>query len=328
MLRDAEKYEALAERILDGIVQEYFSSTGRCCIATQTAALLTLQEKLHNVDRAKKTLKTLLENNGNKLSTGFVGTPLLCQGLTEVGMEKEAFQILLNEEYPGWLYEVNLGATTIWERWNSLDETGHISSTGMNSLNHYAYGAVVGWIWKDVVGLRCREEAPGFRSVHIAPHVNWKLKKLEAVYPSPAGTYEISWEALDLNHISIKIVIPSGCNARVDLPLCDMEGMSGMDKQNALFAHVEEGGCMVTAGTYEITYETMKPIAEPMSIDRKLRILMANAEVKELLRRELPAVDNLMSYAGDYPLSETLRNLSYKEDFIIKLGELIAQIVA
>lgn len=326
-VQEAEKYKALAETIKQGIVEEYFSSTGRCCIATQTAALLTLQEHLHDRERAIATLKTLLENNENKLSTGFVGTPLLCQGLTEAGLEKEAFGILLNEEYPGWLYEVNLGATTIWERWNSLDEAGHISSTGMNSLNHYAYGAVAGWIWKDVVGLRCLEETPGFRGVRITPHVNWKLKKLAAVYPSPAGTYEISWEALDLNHIYIKIVIPCGCSARVDLPLCDVEAVCKVEKQNPLLAHVEEGSCVVTAGTYELTYATKEPIAEPMSIDDKLRKLMANAEVKEMLHRELPAVDNLMSYTGDYPLRETLRNLSYEEDFIVKLGELIEKII-
>ncbi|MBO5336797.1 MAG: family 78 glycoside hydrolase catalytic domain [Lachnospiraceae bacterium] len=325
--QEAERYEALAEQILQGIVEEYFSPNGRCCIHTQTAALLTLQEQLHDRERAKNTLKTLLENNENKLSTGFVGTPLLCEGLIKAGMEKEAFQILLNEEYPGWLYEVNLGATTIWERWNSLDETGHISSTGMNSLNHYAYGAIVGWIWKDVVGLRCSEEEPGFRRVRIAPHVNWKIKKVDAEYPSPAGTYKISWEALDLHHISLKIVVPSGCSAKVELPLCDVNAVCAVEKQNPLFAHVEENHCIVSAGSYGITYKTKKPIAESMSINDKLRKLMADAEVKALLRRELPQVDNLMSYTGDYPLRETLRNLSYEEAFIEMLGKKIAAII-
>ena len=326
---EAESYEQLAERILQGIVEEYFSPTGRCCIYTQTAALLTLQEKLHQSDRAGKALKTLLENNGNKLSTGFVGTGILCENLVREGMEKEAFGILLNEEYPGWLYAVNLGATTIWERWNSLDETGHISSTGMNSLNHYAYGAIVGWIWKDVVGLRCMEDAPGFRSVWIQPHVNWKLKKLDAVYPSPAGEYAISWEAVDLDHISVKITVPAGCRARIDLPLLDLSQCDGknVDQSNPLFADVENGSCLVTGGTYEVTYRTSRPVAEPLSIDYKLRRLMANPEAKVMLQKEFPRVDNLMTYAGDYPLRETMVNLSCKEDFIEKIGMLLEEIV-
>ena len=121
----------------------------------ENADRLVLALKYHLSDNERLTeqmLRKLLRDNKNKLNTGFVGTPLLCNVLTEHGMTDLAYRLLLNEEYPGWLHEVKLGATTVWERWNSLDENGRISSTGMNSLNHYSYGAVLEWIFRHVPG--------------------------------------------------------------------------------------------------------------------------------------------------------------------------------
>lgn len=305
---DAKFYNELAEKILQGIREEFFSITGRCCISTQTAALLTWKENLSDRVRAKKALRELLENNRNMLTTGFVGTPFLCETLVEQGMVEEAFKLLLNEEYPGWLYTVNLGATTIWERWNSLDETGHISSTGMNSLNHYTYGSITGWIWKDVAGLHVDEKVPGFKHVRIAPQVNWKLKFLESEYFSAAGIYEVSWKIEDINHLNVKIVVPNGCRATVELPLSDREPFE------------------VSAGNYEYTYETSKEVVRIYSTGDRLKILMAEAEVRSLLQAEISDVEYLAGYAGEYPLRETLTNLGYTEEFISKLDELLREI--
>jgi alpha-L-rhamnosidase len=300
---DAEYYNSLAEKILRGIREEYFSVTGRCCIPTQTAAILTWKENLSDRERAKNVLKEMLENNRNMLTTGFVGTPFLCETLVEQGLVDEAFKLLLNEEYPGWLYAVNLGATTIWERWNSLDETGHISSTGMNSLNHYTYGSIVGWIWKDVAGLRVMEETPGFRMVRIAPRVNWKLKFLEARYPSPAGTYEISWQIEDIEHLAVRIVVPAGCKAIIELPLSGREAFK------------------VDAGAHEFRYQTVKELARIYSTGDKLKILMAEVDVRRVLQEEINDVEYLASYTGEYPLRETLTNLNYSLEFIDGLDE-------
>ena len=305
---DAKYYNELAEKILQGIREEFFSFTGRCCISTQTAALLTWKEKLNDRDRARKILKELLDNNRNMLSTGFVGTPLLCETLVEQGMVEEAFKLLLNEEYPGWLYAVKLGATTIWERWNSLDETGHISSTGMNSLNHYTYGSITGWIWKDVAGMHVNENVPGFKHVRIAPQVNWKLKFLEAEYPSASGTYEVSWKIEDIRHLTVKIVVPNDCSATIELPLSDREAFE------------------VDAGKYEYTYETTKEIAYIYSTADKLKILMAEEDVRRLLQAEISDVEYLASYTGEYPLRETLINLDYTKEFISNLDELLREI--
>lgn len=312
-LEDEKIYRALADSILRDLQDEFFSPTGRCCIHTQTGYLLTLSEGLADRyragadgmtghEKAEKGLKDLLEENSGKLTTGFVGTPYLCEVLTEEGMLREAFSLLLNEDYPGWLYEINLGATTIWERWNSLDETGHISSTGMNSLNHYAYGAITGWIFKRVAGIRPDQSAPGFRKAVIEPHVSNKLKELHMIYPTLSGTYEICWKVIDINHLYVKVVVPVGCTARLSLPLSNDEAMD------------------LSSGTYEYTYETCKPVWKGRSVEDKLKELLMDYDVRTLISNYFPDIYNSLSFTGDYPFRETLTNWGYDTDFIEKLG--------
>lgn len=304
----AEYYRRLADRILDEINHEFYSPAGRCCIPTQTAQILTLTEGLNNAARAKETLQNLLLNNGNKLATGFVGTPLLCGCLTKCGLEKEAFGLLLNEEYPGWLYEVNLGATTVWERWNSLDETGHISSTGMNSLNHYAYGSIVGWIWRDVAGIHVVEDAPGLKKLRIEPHVNWKLRHLQAEYDSSCGKIKIFWEMPDISHVHIKVCVPVNCEAKIKLPFYEGEEIT------------------LEGGEFETTYQTACPAARRYSARDTLKELLSNADTKNVLEEHLNEDLNHMITVGmDYPLRETLHNLEYEDDFIDRIDGLLRE---
>ena len=306
----AVKYEALADKILTDITAEYYSPNGRCCINTQTAALLTLHEGLNRQDRALEQLLTLLENAEDKLKTGFVGTPLLCQELADHGQEKLADKLLLNEEYPGWLHEVNLGATTVWERWNSLDENGHISSTGMNSLNHYAYGAVTAYIWKSLVGLNPLEEAPGFHKVRITPHVNYQIGSLQAVYPSPVGEYRIAWETPDLNHVHFCISVPSQGEAYVVLP---------KDKQKRTYT--------LRGETLDITYETDGAIGVRRSITDNLQVLIRNPQCRTILQKEVPDLDWMLGFAREYPLQETLQNRGYSSETIERIEKEIEQVV-
>ena len=116
--QEEREYRALSEEQFEIVRKEYYSVTGRCCIKTQTALLLTLKYKLSgNEELVKSQLRKLYDDNNGKLRTGFVGTPLMCNILSDYGMEDIAYGLLLNEEYPGWLAEVKLGATTVWERW-------------------------------------------------------------------------------------------------------------------------------------------------------------------------------------------------------------------
>ncbi len=219
---EADHYEALAERILSDLRDEYFSPNGRCCIPTQTAQILALHYPGVTVSREKaaERLRECFRETGGELRTGFVGTPLLCGTLCDIGETKLAYDLLLREDYPGWLYEVNLGATTIWERWNSMNPDGSVSSTGMNSFNHYAYGSIVQWLFEYAAGLKPDEACPGFARAKIHPHVDERLGHVEMRYASASGEYRISW-AFAGEQLTLHVEIPFGCTAALTLPGAD-----------------------------------------------------------------------------------------------------------
>lgn len=215
----AQAYQRRAERILDELRREYFTPSGRCAVDTQTAQVLTLYFGLsEHPEKAHGELMRLLHQRGDKLCTGFVGTPLLCRVLSQQGEDRMAYHLLYNEEYPGWMYEINLGATTVWERWNSLCADGSVSSTGMNSLNHYAYGAIGEWIWRTVAGINPCEEQPGFKRAILRPVPDRNTKRCEAVYHSPAGCYRISWSLEETGLCRLHVEIPFDCTASLTLP--------------------------------------------------------------------------------------------------------------
>lgn len=225
----------------------------------------------------------------------------MCPVLSENGMDDLAYKLLLNEEFPGWLHEIKLGATTVWERWNSLDENGEISSTGMNSLNHYSYGSVLEWVFRYVAGFRVSEEHPGSRHLTIAPTLNWELKKAAASYESPAGRYESAWEAVDPTHAKVKITVPFNCTAEIVLPLAKEETFE--DQSNPLFADVRDGKCFVGAGTYEVSYELTKPLKKSYSTYSTIRELKENPAIVAALGNQAQ-LDQIPSQAMDMTLRE------------------------
>lgn len=236
---DAETYFGLAAEIREGYRKEFISQRGRLAVDTQTGAVVTLFMELmseEHRERVAKRLYELLKKNNFYLKTGFVGTPYLCRVLSANGYSDTAYKLLLNEKFPSWLYCVNLGATTIWERWNSVLADGLIGDTGMNSLNHYAYGSICEWMYRDMCGINPLPESPGFRKVRIAQKPNGRLRFAKAKFDSPVGVYETSWEILEDGKLSIKIVVPFGGEAEVLLP----------DSGRAAFT--------VVCGTHEFLY--------------------------------------------------------------------------
>lgn len=216
-LEAAKHYSALADRILNDLRQEYFTPSGRCAVPTQTGLTLTAALGLSpNQSQAETALIRRMEEDRQQLKTGFVGTPLLCPTLTAAGREDIAFHLLLNEEYPGWLYAVKLGATTIWERWNSLLSDGTISGTGMNSLNHYAYGSILEWLCRDAAGLA--PAAPGFRRAKLSPHFSAELGRISFSYRSAAGDWNVAWEVMAGGKVLYTCTVPFGCSAELTLP--------------------------------------------------------------------------------------------------------------
>ncbi|HML46878.1 MAG TPA: alpha-L-rhamnosidase C-terminal domain-containing protein, partial [Clostridia bacterium] len=213
-------YEKLRDEIFEALQREYFTPSGRLAESTQTAYVCALFMGFAKPEQRQKVadlLKAKLDQAEGELRTGFVGTSYLLRVLSENGLNDDAYRLLLREDYPGWLYEVNMGATTVWERWNSVLPNGLVSDTGMNSLNHYAYGAVVEWMYRDMVGLQPCEDAPGFKAARLHPRPNARMRKVSARYASAAGTYEVAWEILPDGQFDLKVTVPF--DAKVDCVL-------------------------------------------------------------------------------------------------------------
>ena len=194
---DVDRYHTRSLEVRKAIRDKYRTGNGTISINSQTAYAISIWFNLFDEDEleaAGNNLIEILKKWNYHLATGFVGTTFLCSALTKTGHAKEAFTLLLNEDYPSWLYEVNLGATTIWERWNSLLPDGSISGTGMNSLNHYAYGAIVEWIYTMVCGISVDEDHVAGKKVCITPHVDARLSFARASVDMPVGKYESGWE--------------------------------------------------------------------------------------------------------------------------------------
>lgn len=270
---DAKRYAELAEHLLEEIRKEYFTATGRCAVNTQTGLLLALQDDTApDKERSAKDLAALLRENEGKLQTGFVGTPLLAPLLTENGYEELAFDLLLNEEYPGWLYAVKMGATTVWERWNSVGLDGKIAENGMNSLNHYAYGSIVEWIYRYVAGLAPAE--PGFRKAKLAPHIHAALGKTELIYKSAAGEWQTHWEILTNGDVQYSCSIPFGCSAELTLPYGG-------------------GSYTLAAGEFTHTYTPNQALKAVYTTNMPIQELLANAKVKAALTKMMPQITQL-----------------------------------
>jgi alpha-L-rhamnosidase len=155
---------------------------------------------------------------GFHISTGFVGTPLICDALSNTGAQRAAYRLLLQRECPSWLYPVTMGATTVWERWDSMLPDGSINPGEMTSFNHYALGAVADWLHRVVAGLAPAE--PGYRRLHIRPRPGGGLTSARATHKTPYGTAECAWRIAD-GELELTLVVPPNSGATVELPGSD-----------------------------------------------------------------------------------------------------------
>jgi alpha-L-rhamnosidase len=150
-----------------------------------------------------------------RISTGFVGTPLVCDALTDTGHADVAYRLLLQTQCPSWLYPVTMGATTIWERWDSMLPDGSINPGGMTSFNHYALGAVADWLHRRVAGLAPAE--PGYRRLRVQPVPTAALTHASAEHSTPYGLASVAWRRAD-GEFQLEVHVPVGASAEVFLP--------------------------------------------------------------------------------------------------------------
>lgn len=221
---DEERYRTLASRIRDAFAAEYVSPNGRLVSDSTTAYALALQfgllPRAEQRQHAAERLTALVRDSGYRVSTGFVGTPLICDALCSVGEYDAAFQLLTQRECPSWLYPVTMGATTIWERWDSMRPDGSVNPGEMTSFNHYALGAIADWLHRTVGGLAPAE--PGYRRLEIRPRPGGGLTHARARHRTPYGLAEAAW-TIDGERIEVIVVVPPNTAARVTLPSSDAE---------------------------------------------------------------------------------------------------------
>jgi alpha-L-rhamnosidase len=222
--RDAAKYESMVAEAKEYIGQNFLGADGlfktEILNTMQTPALFAL--KLGLVDGEGKAamierLKANFAEHDGCLQTGFLGTSILMQTLTENGMADVAYELLFQRKNPSWLYSVDNGATTIWERWNSYTLENGMGPKGMNSFNHYAYGCVCEWIWETVAGIAADPLQPGFKHIIMKPIPDKRLGHVDAVYKSAAGEIKSSWK-YEGDTCVWNFTIPEGATASVTLP--------------------------------------------------------------------------------------------------------------
>jgi alpha-L-rhamnosidase len=216
---DRSRYRQLADEVRAAFKREYMTPSGRTASDTQTALSIAILFGMHDTEEqrmhAGQRLAYLVRRNNHRIATGFVGTALVSDALCATGEEETAFRMLVEQSCPSWLYPITQGATTIWERWDSLKPDGSINSSRMTSFNHYALGAVGDWLHRSVGGLAPLE--PGYRRIEIRPRAGGGITWAKASHRTPYGMASSSWRIED-GVLQLEAVVPPNTTARVVPP--------------------------------------------------------------------------------------------------------------
>ncbi|MFE5321574.1 family 78 glycoside hydrolase catalytic domain [Paenibacillus sp. NPDC056579] len=223
---DVVSYGNLYEQIVSAFSREFITPRGRLAAHTQTGHVLPLIFNLVDGSVRERLARTLAEyvvEEGNHLTTGFVGTPYLCQVLTETGYHDLAVKLLQQEEYPSWLYSVRQGATTIWEHWDGIKPDGSFWNDDMNSYNHYAYGAVGDWLYRTVAGLDQDFSEPGYKRILFHPRPDSNMNYARATYESVYGTIRSEWHKEENGTVTYLFQVPVNTTAKAILRGANLE---------------------------------------------------------------------------------------------------------
>lgn len=216
---EAEKYQELANEVAKAFRSRYLLNSGRLACDSQTAYAIAIAFDLlgdaRTARQAGDRLAELVRDSGYRIATGFIGTPLICDALTSTGHIDAAYRLLMQTECPSWLYPVTQGATTIWERWDSLRPDGTLNPDGMTSFNHVALGSVADWLHRVVAGLA--PAAPGYKKISFHPRPGGGLSSAAASHDTPYGQARISWHFAG-DEMLVEMTVPPNCTATAQLP--------------------------------------------------------------------------------------------------------------
>ncbi len=302
---DAAKYAAMVEKIKAAFTAEFVTPNGRVGPNSQTSYVLALHFDLLPEALRPKAAARLAEEVrkfGYHLTTGFVGTPYLCHVLSRFGYTDLAYELLNQESYPSWLYPVKKGATTIWERWDGIKPDGSFQDAGMNSFNHYAYGAIGDWMYRVVAGIDTAADAPGYKHILIRPQPGGGLTHVRASLRTLYGEIVSAWQLTDAD-FRLQVTVPPNTRATVRIPASDLAQVTEGGQPLAAAAgirsaQVTEGAVVVEvgAGRYEFVsvglnraqaFANVRHVAGRLDIGCNVRELMADERAQAILVKHL-----------------------------------------
>ncbi len=306
---DTAYFTFLFENVRNAFRKEFITPNGRLSSDTQTAYLLALQFELLPENKREAAARYLVNDVRRRghLTTGFLGTPHLNHVLSEFGYKKEAYDLLLRTQYPSWLYPVTMGATTIWERWDGIKSDSTFQSPGMNSFNHYAYGAIGEWMYREIAGIQQNHIA--YKTITIAPKPGGGLTWARAFQHTPYGKILSQWKADDKN-FELEVVIPANTTATIVLPntiasLVNINNVSLLRSDWADEIREENGNVVLETGSgkYAFRYsalgfedeisgekEAESTLTVNFSSDFKMAELIAHPQARSILLREMPVL--------------------------------------
>jgi alpha-L-rhamnosidase len=264
---DVQTYNGIFDRVKDAFNKTYVTAEGHIASESQTSYVLALHfGLLPEALRSKATgyLVADIKERGNHLSTGFLGTPYLCHVLTANGKTDVAYDLLLQQTFPSWLYPVKMGATTIWERWDGQKTDSTFQDVGMNSFNHYAYGAIGDWMYRVAAGIEIG--APGYKHILIQPQPNKQLTYAKASFESSYGTIASGWEMKD-GKLVVTIKVPANTTATIVLP-------------SAQAASVTEGGTALSPAFKNVKQDKNNLVIETGSGDYSFEYTPAAGDLR------------------------------------------------
>jgi len=318
---EAAEYAALLPKIKEAFLKEFVTASGRVGENTQTAYALALQFDLLPEDlrgEAARRLAADVKARGH-LTTGFVGTPYLCHVLSRHGQIDLAYRLLNRKEYPSWLYPVTQGATTIWERWDGLKPDGSFQDAGMNSFNHYAYGAIGEWMYRVVAGLELDPAEPGYKHVLVQPRPGGGLASADARLETLYGETASGWAVAD-GKAAVTAIVPPNAHGTVRLPAASLagvtEGRTPVATAPGVKSAAQEGDDVVVevgSGSYRFTYDgtalaaRINPPAR-FSTRTTVAALLAEPQARAALDKRIPGftTDSRLEQA----LQMTLREIA------------------
>lgn len=259
---DVKTYSDLLQNIKTAFLREYVSPNGRLVSGTQTAYTLALNFDMLPENLRPQAVDRLvgeIKKYNNHLNTGFLGTPYLCHVLSRFGKTDIAYNLLLQETYPSWLYPVKMGATTIWERWNGIRPDSSFEPASMNSFNHYAYGAIGDWMYRVMVGIDTYEDGVGYQHIKIQPHIGGTFTHASASLQTYYGLVSSGWK-LSAGNTELNAVIPANTSATIFIPATDISNITEngqpITAQKDYKILAQEAGyipILVGSGTYHFT---------------------------------------------------------------------------